>query len=73
MGDVDLNEINNEDENKWISSILEIMHGAPTPLKYLFIFATTAFAGSAAAYYVNPTGLLCGALAVIIYYQAEQK
>jgi hypothetical protein len=39
----------------------------PTSLKHLFIFSAAAFVASAAAYYIDPTGLICGVLAVVVY------
>lgn len=39
----------------------------PTGLKHLLIFSAAAFITSAAAYYMDPTGLICGVLAVLIY------
>lgn len=67
MDTLDTNEGINAKENKWINNILIVIDLLPTPLKYGLIFAATTFIGSAAAYYINPTGLLCGVLAVLIY------
>jgi hypothetical protein len=52
---------------KWAASIIPISNQLPAALIYMLIFAAAAFIGSAAAYYINPTGLLCGVLAVFIY------
>lgn len=71
MDDIDQNGINNAAGNKCKSKILHIVYLLPKPLKYLFVFATTAFIGSLASYYINPTGLLCGVLAVLVYYQIK--
>ena len=67
MDTIDPNETTNPKENKWVINILSAIDLLPTNLKYVLIFAATAFIGSAAAYYINPTGLLCGVLAVLIY------
>lgn len=60
---------NNIAENlkKWAISIIPISNQLPVAMIYMLIFATAAFIGSAAAYYINPTGLLCGVLAVLVY------
>jgi len=41
----------------------------PTGIKHLFIFSAAAFVGSAVAYYTNldPTGLMCGVLALVYF------
>ncbi|MEA4925374.1 MAG: hypothetical protein VB084_08700 [Syntrophomonadaceae bacterium] len=52
---------------QWAAGILPRTGQIPASLIYMLIFATAAFIGSAAAYYINPTGLLCGVLAVLIY------
>ncbi|PKM76463.1 MAG: hypothetical protein CVU90_12370 [Firmicutes bacterium HGW-Firmicutes-15] len=67
MDTIHPNETINAKKNKWINNILPVIDLLPTPLKYVLIFTTTSFIGSAAAYYINPTGLLCGVLAVLIY------
>jgi hypothetical protein len=43
----------------------------PKWLRYSIIFAVAACIGSVAAYYIDPTGLMCGVLAVLIFRQAE--
>lgn len=43
----------------------------PRWLAYSLIFTAAACIGSAAAYYIDPTGLMCGVLAVLIFRQAE--
>jgi hypothetical protein len=45
----------------------------PKWLEYSLIFAVAAAIGSAAAYYIDPTGLLCGVLAVLIVRQLERR
>jgi hypothetical protein len=45
----------------------------PKWLAYMIIFAAAAAIGSVAAYYIDPTGLLCGILAVLIYRQLDRK
>ena len=67
MDTIDPSETTNPKENKWVKNILSVIEQLPTNLKYVLIFAATAFIGSAASYYINPTGLLCGVLAVMIY------
>lgn len=67
MDTIDPNTINDTNENNHIKNILAIADLLPTSLKYLLIFASTAFVASAASYYINPTGLLCGVLAVLIF------
>ncbi len=67
MDTIDPNETINAKDNKWASNMLSASDMIPTPLKSLLVFAVTAFIASAAAYYINPTGLLCGVLAVLIY------
>jgi len=67
METIDPNNSINTKENQWAGNLLSKLDLVPTPLKYLLIFAVTAFVTSAAAYYINPTGLLCGALAVLLY------
>jgi len=67
MDTIDPNDSINAKERKWVGNLLSKVDLVPTPLKYLLIFAVTAFVTSATAYYVNPTGLLCGALAVLLY------
>lgn len=44
---------------------------APKWLQYSIIFSAAACIGSAAAYYIDPTGLMCGVLAVLIFRQVE--
>lgn len=70
MDDIDQID-NNAVKNIWINKILPLGDLLPQPLKYLLVFATTAFVGSLASYYINPTGLLCGFLAVLIYYKMK--
>ena len=65
MDIIDPNKINKA--NKWADNIVVIVNVLPTSLKYMLIFAAATFIGSATAYYINPTGLLCGLLAVLIY------
>jgi hypothetical protein len=65
--DIDTNK--NIKEYKWVSNMICALGMIPSALKCLFIFAATAFVASAAANYINPTGLLCGVLAVLIYRQ----
>jgi len=67
MDTIDPNDTRNTKENKWANNMISKADLVPIPLKYLLIFAVTAFVTSAAAYYINPTGLLCGVLAVLIY------
>lgn len=43
----------------------------PKWLQYSIIFAVAACIGSAAAYYIDPTGLMCGVLALAIFRQVE--
>ena len=43
----------------------------PAWLRYSLIFSAAACIGSAAAYYIDPTGLMAGVLAVIIFRQME--
>lgn len=43
----------------------------PRWLQYSVIFAVAACIGSAAAYYIDPTGLMVGVLAVLIVRQRE--
>ena len=43
----------------------------PAWLQYSIIFAVAACIGSAAAYYIDPTGLMAGVLAVVIVRQME--
>ena len=45
----------------------------PKWLQYSLIFAVAACIGSVAAYYIDPTGLLCGVLAVLIVRQLERR
>jgi hypothetical protein len=71
MGDINLNEPDNANENKWADNISSVTDMVPKPLQYILVFASAAFIGSAAAYYINPTGLLCGVLAVLIYCRAK--
>jgi len=52
---------------KWTANIIPSAYQLPSSLIYMLIFAAATFVGSAAAYYINPTGLLCGVLAVLIY------
>jgi len=66
MDTIDPNENVITKGNKW-ANMLSKADLVPAPLKYLLVFTVTAFVTSAAAYYINPTGLLCGALAVLIY------
>jgi len=67
----DIDQINNGDKDKWMNRIISIGDLLPQSLKYLLVFAATAFIGSIASYYINPTGLLCGVLAVLIYYKMK--
>jgi len=67
MDTIDPNKTTNTSQNKWLKSVLSAIDQLPQQFKYVLIFAATAFIGSAAAYYINPTGLLCGVLAVLIY------
>ena len=67
MDIIDPNEINKANQNKWADNILALANLLPNSLKYMLVFAAATFIGSATAYYVNPTGLLCGLLAVLIY------
>jgi len=43
----------------------------PALLRYSLIFASTAFICSALAYYLDPTGFICGVLAIVIYREME--
>lgn len=65
MSDTDPIDIGNK--YKWINKILSRGDLLPKSLQYLLVFAATAFLGSLASYYINPTGLLCGVLAVLIF------
>ena len=67
MNDIKPNETIYANKNKWVNNILFIANLLPTPLRYVLIFAATALLASAAAYYIDPTGLICGVLAVLIY------
>jgi|GEM_PF-1766170 len=67
MDIIDPNEINKANKDKWSDNVLVIVDLLPNSLKYMLIFAAATFIGSATAYYINPTGLLCGLLVVLIY------
>ena len=44
----------------------------PSWLRYAIIFAAFACIGSAAAYYIDPTGFMTGVLAVVIVWKLER-
>jgi hypothetical protein len=67
MDTEELGEFNKTNKNTWADKILSLADLLPTSLVYMLIFAAATFVGSAATYYINPAGLLCGVLAVLIY------
>lgn len=67
MDSTEINQMIKEKIKKWADKAVPKSVQLQPSLTYMLIFATATFIGSAAAYYINPTGLLCGVLAVLIY------